>query len=50
MMLDYCKLQDLGNRLRDATTTTLKTPVTGTRNPGGKLSTTDFAAVMIDKL
>ena len=50
MMLDHCKLHDMGNQLRGAITTALETPATRTRDLGGQLSTTDFAAAVIDYL
>ena len=50
MMFDHCKLSDMGNRLRRAITQTLHSPSTRTRDLGGKLSTTDFASAVIDRL
>ncbi len=50
MMLDHCELNEMGNRLRTAVTTTLQSPATRTCDLGGKLSTTDFARAVIDNL
>lgn len=50
MMLDHCKLTEMGDQLRQAITQTLQTPATRTRDLGGRLSTTGFAAAVIDNL
>jgi len=50
MMLDYCKLTDLGSRLREGIDLTLNVDQVRTRDLGGQASTKEFTRALVNRL
>jgi isocitrate dehydrogenase (NAD+) len=50
MMLDHCNKTEMGDRLRNAITTTVNNPATRTRDLGGTLSTSEFTQALLRNL